>query len=125
MNSITTNYPLTILANVKQANLHYFGSITLSSDYKKIGLAEGMLCQIKNIETQILIATYIIYDDFIEPHNVCLNGAAAHRFKINDKVEITPLFLFNHSTEQPLSILNSHETPPTIYTIAQQRTHLN
>jgi len=85
--------PISILANVGQANLHYMGSITLNSQYASLGIHEGMLCQINNLRTKERLYTYVIYDNNISKHDVCLNGAAAHRVSLNDKVEIQPMFV--------------------------------
>lgn len=106
--------PFTLLFEVGQANLHYMGSITLNEKYRRIGIKDGMLCQINNLTGRSeVVYTYVIYDSKISDSKVCLNGAAAHRFSVGDRVEVIPMFLM--TLQEPYDkLLGTHVYYDTI-----------
>lgn len=75
-------------ATVTDANLNYVGSITIDIDIlEKANLSEGQKVEILNINNGERFQTYIIAGtrggkDF------CLNGAAARKAQIGDKIII-------------------------------------
>lgn len=75
-------------ATVTDANLNYVGSITIDSEIiEKANMAEGQKVDILNINNGERFQTYIIAGkkgnkDF------CLNGAAARKAQIGDKIII-------------------------------------
>lgn len=75
-------------ATVTDANLNYVGSITIDSEIlEKANLSEGQKVDILNINNGERFQTYIISGkkgnkDF------CLNGAAARKAQVGDKIII-------------------------------------
>ena len=75
-------------ATVTDANLNYVGSITIDKNIlDKANLSEGQKVDVLNINNGERFQTYIIagkegYKDF------CLNGAAARKAQIGDKIII-------------------------------------
>jgi len=75
-------------AKVTDKNINYQGSITLAKDLiKKAELFPFEQVHIYNISNGERFVTYVIQDDE-NPGIVCLNGAAAHKVNIGDKVII-------------------------------------
>lgn len=75
-------------ATVTDANLNYVGSITIDSEIlEKANMSEGQKVDILNINNGERFQTYIISG---KPGNkdFCLNGAAARKAQIGDKIII-------------------------------------
>ena len=75
-------------ATVKQAELHYVGSITVDPVLMEAaGILEYEYVQIVDVENGNRFETYTIAG---EPNSgmICLNGAAAHMVSIGDKIII-------------------------------------
>ena len=75
-------------ATVTDANLNYVGSITIDKNIlDKANLSEGQKVDILNINNGERFQTYIIAG---KPRNkdFCLNGAAARKAQIGDKIII-------------------------------------
>ncbi len=73
-------------ACVSDANLNYNGSITIDIELMKAAeLYEGQKVDIVNINNGERFATYIIKG---KSGDVCLNGAAARKVQIGDKIII-------------------------------------
>ncbi|MRJ06852.1 MAG: aspartate 1-decarboxylase [Epsilonproteobacteria bacterium] len=75
-------------ATVTDANLHYVGSITIDQKLmEEAGLLEGQKVDIVNINNGERFSTYVITG---EPGSgeICLNGAAARKVAIGDKIII-------------------------------------
>lgn len=75
-------------ASVTDANLNYVGSITIDKNIlDKANLSEGQKVDILNINNGERFQTYIIAG---KPGNkdFCLNGAAARKAQIGDKIII-------------------------------------
>lgn len=75
-------------ATVTQANIHYVGSVTVDSDLlEQSGILPGEKVQIVNVDNGERLETYTIAG---EPGSgvICLNGAAARRVQVGDRVII-------------------------------------
>ncbi len=75
-------------ATVTEANLHYVGSITIDQDLLDAAkMRVGQKIEIVNINNGERFATYIIPG---EPgkKEICLNGAAARKVHVGDKIII-------------------------------------
>jgi len=75
-------------ARVTDKNINYQGSITLAKDLiKKADLFPFEQVHVYNISNGERFITYLIQDEK-KPGVVCLNGAAAHKVNIGDKIII-------------------------------------
>lgn len=75
-------------ATVTDANLNYIGSVTIDRDWMdEVGILENQQVHIVNINNGERLITYAIPGER-GSGVVCLNGAAAHKAKIGDKVII-------------------------------------
>lgn len=75
-------------ATVTDANLNYVGSITIDKDIlTKANLSEGQKVDILNINNGERFQTYIIAGK-AGNKDFCLNGAAARKAQIGDKIII-------------------------------------
>ena len=75
-------------ATVTDANLNYVGSITVDKDIlDKANLSEGQKVDILNINNGERFQTYIIAGK-AGNKDICLNGAAARKAQIGDKIII-------------------------------------
>ena len=75
-------------AVVKQADLDYVGSITIDSELlEESGILEYEKVEIADIDNGNRFETYVIAGE-AGSGIICLNGAAAHRVSIGDKVII-------------------------------------
>ena len=75
-------------ATVTDANLNYVGSITIDAELlEKANLKEGQKVDILNVNNGERFNTYIIAGEKGK-RQICLNGAAARKAEIGDKVII-------------------------------------
>jgi aspartate 1-decarboxylase len=75
-------------ATVTDADLNYVGSITIAQDLMQAaGFSEYERVAVANVNNGNRLETYIIAGA-VGSGTVCLNGAAAHLFKKDDKVII-------------------------------------
>ena len=75
-------------ATVTDANLNYIGSVTIDRDWMdEVGILENQQVHIVNINNGERLITYAIPGER-GSGVVCLNGAAAHKAKVGDKVII-------------------------------------
>jgi aspartate 1-decarboxylase len=75
-------------AKVTNANLNYKGSITIDKHLmKKAGLLVGQKVDIVNINNGERFSTYVI-EGKSKSGEICLNGAAARRVEIGDRIII-------------------------------------
>jgi aspartate 1-decarboxylase len=75
-------------ATVTDANLNYVGSITVDKNIlDKANLSEGQKVDILNINNGERFQTYIIAGK-AGSKDICLNGAAARKAQIGDKIII-------------------------------------
>ncbi len=73
-------------ATVSDANLNYVGSITIDEDLMKASkLRVGQKVEIVNINNGERFATYVIKGK-AGSKDMCLNGAAARKVEIGDKI---------------------------------------
>ena len=80
-------------ASVTQANLNYVGSITIDEDLlDAAGMIEGEKVQVLDIDNGERLETYIIKGER-GSGAVCLNGAAARKVQVGDKVRIIPVHI--------------------------------
>lgn len=75
-------------ARVTEANLHYMGSITIDEDLMDAaGLLAGEHVHVVNNNNGERIETYVIRGTR-GTGDICLNGAAARKFQVDDEVII-------------------------------------
>ena len=82
-------------ATVTDANLHYQGSITLGRELLEAsGIRPFEQVSIYNITNGERFETYAIEG---EPGTICINGAAAWKARVNDKVIIAAYCMLEES----------------------------
>ena len=82
-------------ASVTQANLNYVGSITIDEDLlDAAGMIEGEKVQVLDSDNGERLETYIIKGER-GSGAVCLNGAAARKVQVGDKVIIVSYALMD------------------------------
>lgn len=82
-------------ATITDANLHYKGSITIDKAIlKKSKLFVGQKVEIANINTGERFSTYVI-EGKENTRIICLNGAAARKAQIGDKIIIMAYALYD------------------------------
>lgn len=75
-------------ATITDANLNYVGSITIDKDLMdKANLSEGQKVEILDINNGERFQTYVI-EGKRGQRDICLNGAAARKVAIGDKIII-------------------------------------
>ena len=87
-------------ATVTEANLEYMGSITIDSTLMKLaGILPGERVQIVDNKNGARLETYVIEG---EPDSgvICLNGAAARKVTVGDKVIIIAYAMMTHQEAQ-------------------------
>ena len=86
--NITMLYSKLHRATVTEANLHYVGSITIDQDLLDAAkMRVGQKIEIVNINNGERFATYIIPGE-AGKKEICLNGAAARKVHVGDKIII-------------------------------------
>ncbi|RDU64796.1 aspartate 1-decarboxylase [Helicobacter sp. MIT 14-3879] len=84
-------------ATITDANLNYQGSITIDKAIlKQANLLVGQKVEIANINNGERFSTYIIEGE-ANSGTICLNGAAARKAQIGDKVIIMAYAMYNKS----------------------------
>ena len=84
-------------ATVTDANLNYVGSITIDEELMHLSnLKVGQKVDILNITNGERFQTYVIKGEWGK-RDICLNGAAAHKASIGDKVIIVA---YAHMTDE-------------------------
>ncbi len=82
-------------ATVTNADLNYIGSITIDKKLmKKAGFEVGQKVEIVNINNGERFATYVI-EGKKNSGTICLNGAAARKAEIGDKIIIIAYAIFH------------------------------
>ena len=82
--NLTMLYSKIHRASVSGANLNYVGSITIDSALMQAaGLIEGQKVDIVNINNGERFSTYVITG---KSGDMCLNGAAARKVQVGDKI---------------------------------------
>jgi len=86
--NITMLYSKLHRATVTEANLHYVGSITIDQDLlDSANMRVGQKIDIVNINNGERFSTYIIPGESGKKE-ICLNGAAARKVHVGDKIII-------------------------------------
>ena len=86
--NITMLYSKLHRATVTEANLHYVGSITIDQDLlDAANMRVGQKIDIVNINNGERFSTYIIPGERGKKE-ICLNGAAARKVHVGDKIII-------------------------------------
>jgi aspartate 1-decarboxylase len=86
--NITMLYSKLHRATVTEANLHYVGSITIDQDLLDASnMRVGQKIDIVNINNGERFSTYIIPGERGKK-DICLNGAAARKVHVGDKIII-------------------------------------
>jgi aspartate 1-decarboxylase len=86
--NITMLYSKLHRATVTEANLHYVGSITIDQDLLDAAkMRVGQKIDIVNINNGERFSTYIIPGERGKK-DICLNGAAARKVHVGDKIII-------------------------------------
>ena len=82
-------------ATVSDANLNYIGSITIDEDLMKAAhLRVGQKVEIVNVNNGERFATYVIKGR-AGSKDMCLNGAAARKVEIGDKIIVISYASYN------------------------------
>lgn len=88
-------YPISIgyiRGRLTEARLEYVGSITIDHRFcEAAGFFDRQLVQIRNEQSGVQVETYVIVGKVPEdcpPNTICLNGASAHLFSVNDNVNV-------------------------------------
>jgi len=93
-------------ATVTEANLNYIGSITIDSMLmEKVGLEEYEKVHVWNISNGERIETYAVKAK-MNSGIICLNGAAARKFSVGDKVIITSFELSGKPAKPKIILVN-------------------
>lgn len=86
--NITMLYSKLHRATVTEANLHYVGSITIDQELiDAANMRVGQKIDIVNINNGERFSTYIIPGE-LGKKEICLNGAAARKVHVGDKIII-------------------------------------
>lgn len=87
-------------ATVTEANLDYVGSITIDKALlKKTDIRQNQKVEILNINNGERFSTYVI-EGKENSGIICLNGAAARKAQINDKIIIVAYALLNDEEQK-------------------------
>ena len=87
-------------ATVTEANLDYIGSITIDKKLiDAVGIKQNQKVEILNINNGERFSTYVI-EGKENSGIICLNGAAARKAQVNDKVIIVAYALLNEHEQQ-------------------------
>ena len=87
-------------ATVTDANLNYVGSITIDEDLLKAAkIREWQKVEILNINNGERFSTYVI-EGKANSGVICLNGAAARKVQIKDKIIIVAYALLNEEEQK-------------------------
>ena len=87
-------------ATVTEANLDYVGSITIDKTLlDEVGIKENQRVEILNINNGERFSTYVIVGK-ANSGVICLNGAAARKAAVNDKVIIVAYALLDEKEQK-------------------------
>jgi aspartate 1-decarboxylase len=80
-------------ATVTEANVDYVGSITIDQDLlERVDIWEGELVHVWNVDNGERFETYALLGNR-GSGIVCVNGAAAHKVRVGDRVIVTAFAL--------------------------------
>ncbi len=93
-------------ATVTACDVDYIGSITIDTDLlDAVGIIDGELVHVLNVANGNRVETYAIPG----PRGsgvICLNGAAAHRFSVGDKVIIVAFCLTDEPVDRKVILVD-------------------
>lgn len=93
-------------ATVTECDVNYVGSITIDSDLlDAVNIVDGELVHVWNVNNGERLETYVIPG----PRGsgvICLNGAAAHKANVGDKVIICAFCMTDEKIEKKVVIVN-------------------
>ena len=104
-------------ATVTDANLDYVGSITIDEELMSLAnLKVGQKVDILNVTNGERFQTYTIKGEWGK-RDICLNGAAAHKASVGDKVIIVA---YAHMTDEEYNNFN-----PSIVIVDEKNNPVN
>ena len=87
-------------ATVTEANLEYVGSVTIDKTLlDEVGIKENQKVEILNINNGERFSTYVI-EGKVNSGVICLNGAAARKVQIKDKIIIVAYALLDKEEQK-------------------------
>lgn len=93
-------------ATVTECDVNYVGSITIDSDLlDAVNIVDGELVHVWNVNNGERLETYVIPG----PRGsgvICLNGAAAHKANVGDKVIICAFCMTDEKIEKKVVIVD-------------------
>ena len=93
-------------ATITECDLNYVGSITIDSELlDAVDIIDGELVHVWNVDNGERLETYVIAGEK-GSGVICLNGAAAHKAKVGDKVIICAFCLTDEPVEKKVIIVN-------------------
>lgn len=101
-------------ARVTAAEVEYVGSIAIDADLiERVDLLPGERVHVWNIDNGQRFETYVIVAERLSG-TICVNGAAARRVKVGDRVIIAAFALTDEPITPRIIILDEHNrcVPP-------------
>lgn len=101
-------------ATVTEANVDYIGSITIDRDLiERVDLLPGEMVHVWNVDNGQRFETYVM-EGARGSGVICVNGAAAHRANIGDRLIITA-FVWTDEPIEPKMILVDQQNRFTLH----------
>lgn len=95
-------------ATVTECDVNYVGSITIDSDLlEAVDIIDGELVHVWNVNNGERLETYVISGER-GSGVICLNGAAAHKAKVGDKVIICAFCMTDEPIEKKIIIVDDN-----------------
>ncbi len=95
-------------ATVTECDVNYVGSITIDSDLlEAVNIIDGELVHVWNVNNGERLETYVIAGER-GSGVICLNGAAAHKAKVGDKVIICAFCMTDEPIERKVIIVDDN-----------------
>ena len=93
-------------ATITECDVNYVGSISIDSDLlDAVGIVDGELVHVWNVSNGERLETYVIPGQR-GSGVICLNGAAAHKANVGDKVIICAFCLSDEPVEKKIVIVD-------------------
>ena len=95
-------------ATVTECDVNYVGSITIDSNLlEAVDIIDGELVHVWNVDNGERLETYVIAGER-GSGVICLNGAAAHKAKVGDKVIICAFCMTDEPIERKVIIVDDN-----------------
>ncbi len=95
-------------ATVTECDVNYVGSITIDSNLlEAVDIIDGELVHVWNVNNGERLETYVIAGER-GSGVICLNGAAAHKAKVGDKVIICAFCMTDEPIERKVIIVDDN-----------------